>query len=113
MATIRQRIIMPAQIDVNLAPFDRFGGRGGRLSVKATAVAAEAHDKTMTVMVGSDILADQIAIGGEAVVGLGPNRETPTVTGIGAPADPITVRLFDGSGTGIEVVTVEVEIENA
>ncbi len=115
MAKIRSRTVVPltGQIDVNLAPFDRFGGRGGRVSVKATGLIAEADgDLTMTVLVGSDILTNEASIGAERVVNLGPDSETPAIIGFGAPADPITVRLFNANAA-TRVVTTEVEVENA
>ena len=115
MSTIRSNTVVPltGQADVNLAPFDRFGGRGGRVSVKATGVSAEANgDLTMTVLVGSDILTNEAVIGSEAIVNLGPNNETPAIKGFGAPADPITVRLFNANAAA-RTVTTEVEVENA
>ena len=115
MAVIRRLVSVPAagNVDVNLAPFDRFGGRGGRVAVAAVAeVAAEAHDKTMTVLVGSDILCDELQLGGPTTALAGVTTEIPRVTGFGAPADPITVRLFNGA-VGAELVSVEVSVENA
>jgi len=115
MSIVRTRTTVPltGQADVNLAPFDRFGGRGGRLSVKATGVAAEMDgDVTMTVLVGSDILQDGGVVAGEAVLNAGPNNETPAVRGFGAPADPITVRLFNANAAARDVIT-EVDVENA
>lgn len=115
MAIVRSRTTVPAtgQIDVNLAPFDRFGGRGGRVSVKATGVSAEANGElTYTVLVGSDILVNEGVVGAERVVNLGPDAETPSVKGFGAPADPITLRLFNANAA-TRVVTTEAEIENA
>lgn len=115
MATIRSRTTVPAtgQIDVNLSPFDRFGGRGGRVSVKATGVIAEANGElTFTVLVGSDILTQEATVGAESIVNQGPNRETPAVIGFGAPADPITLRLFNANAA-TRVVTTDVDVENA
>lgn len=115
MSMVRSNTVVPltGQADVNLAPFDRFGGRGGRLSVKATGVQAEANGElTMTVLVGSDILVNEAVIAGERALNLGPDAETPTVRGFGAPADPITVRLFNANAAA-RTVTTEVEVENA
>ncbi len=114
MAIIRRRITVPAagNIDVNLSPFDRFAGRGGQATVKATGVAAEVDDLTFTFTIGSDIIASLFAIGAEPLAGAGPNKETPSVTGIGAPADPITVNL-QNANVGTRVVDVEVEVINA
>lgn len=115
MATVRRAVIIPAagQIDVNLSPFDRFAGRGGRLSVAATGVQVEANGElTMTVLVGSDILSNAGVIPGEANLNEGPNSETPRITGRGAPADPITITLFN-TNVAARTVIVDAEIENA
>ncbi len=115
MAKIRSRTLVPltGQVDVNLAPFDRFGGRGGRVKVQATGVLAEANgDLTMTVLVGSDILSNEAVIGAERIVNFGPDNETPAIMGFGAPADPITVRLFNANAAD-RTVTTDVEVENA
>ncbi len=114
MSIVRRRVVVPltGNIDVNLSPFDRFAGRGGQATVKATAAATEQDDLTLTFMIGSDIIADAYAIGVEAVVGQGPNKETPSVTGIGAPADPITLNIQNANAAA-RTVDVEVEIVNA
>lgn len=113
MAIVRRTVTVPAagSIDVNLAPFDRFGGRGGRLAVRAAALAAFAASKTMTVLVGSDILADEMQISAELVIGAGPDSRQAPIVGFGAPADPITIRLFNTGAA--EAVTVEADIQNA
>jgi len=115
MSVVRRRVTVPlaGNILVDLSPFDRFAGRGGRLAVAATGVAAEANGElTMTVMVGSDILLDAGEIGGEASINRGPDSETARVRGRGAPADPITVRLFNTNAAARDVI-VEADIENA
>lgn len=115
MSVVRVRVTIPiaGNIDVPLAPFDRFGGRGGRLAVAATGVAAEANGElTMTVLVGSDILQNAGEIPAEASVNRGPDSETPRVRGRGAPADPITITLFNTNAATRDVI-VEAEIENA
>jgi len=115
MSVVRQRTSVPAtgQSILDLSPFDRFGGRGGRVSVRATALAAEAlATLTMTVLVGSDVLINAGQIIAEPGLNIGPTNETPAVTGRGAPADPITVTLFNGSAGIVDVIT-EIEIENA
>jgi len=115
MSTVRQRTIVPAtgQVTLDLSPFDRFGGRGGRVSVKATGVAAEADgDITITVLVGSDVLINAGQIVAEPSLNSGPTNETPAILGRGAPADPITVTLFNVNALVRDVIT-EIEIENA
>jgi len=115
VSTVRLRTTIPiaGQVTLDLSPFDRFGGRGGRVSVRSTALAAEADgDLTMTVLVGSDVLINAGQIVGEASVNSGPTNETPAVTGRGAPADPITITLFNANAATRDVIS-EIEIENA
>jgi len=83
------------------------------VTVATTGVAAEADgDLTMTVLVGSDILVNAGQITAESSVNRGPDAETPRVMGIGAPADPITVTLFNANAATRDVIT-EVVVENA
>jgi len=115
MSSVRIRTVIPAagQATLDLSPFDRFGGRGGRLTAKTTGVAAEADgDITWTVIVGSDILLNAGQIQAESAVNRGPDGETPAVTGFGAPADPITITVFNINAATRDVIT-DVEIENA
>ena len=114
MSVVRLRTTIPiaGQVTLDLSPFDRFGGRGGRVSVRTTGVAAEAQgDLTQTVLVGSDVLINAGQIVGEPSLNSGPNNETPAVTGRGAPADPITITVFNANAAARVVIT-EVEIEN-
>jgi len=67
----------------------------------------------MTVLVGSDVLQDAGVIPAEAVAGEGPIESTAGVSGIGAPGDPITVRLAETLGTGSTIVLGVVDIQNA
>jgi len=115
VSVVRLRTTIPiaGQVTLDLSPFDRFGGRGGRLSVRTTGVAAEADgDLTQTVLVGSDVLINAGQIVAESSLNSGPTNETPAVTGRGAPADPITVTVFNANAATRDVIT-EVEIENA
>jgi len=110
---LRTTIPIAGQVTLDLSPFDRFGGRGGRVSVKTTGVAAEADgDLTQTVLVGSDVLINAGQIVAEPSLNSGPTGETPAITGRGAPADPITVTVFNANAATRDVIT-EVEIENA
>ena len=115
MSTVRLRTTIPlaGQVTLDLSPFDRFGGRGGRVSVATTGVAAEANgDLTQTVLVGSDVLINAGQIVAEPSLNSGPTNETPKVMGRGAPADPITVTLFNANAAARDVIT-EIEVENA
>jgi len=114
MAKVRRRVVVPltGNIDVNLAPFDRFAGRGGLVRVKATCLLGQEDDLTFDLTIGSDIIAQAYAIGAEPNVGQGPNRETDVVEGVGAPADPITLNLQNANAAA-RTVDVEAEIINA
>jgi len=115
MSSVRIRSVVPiaGQVTLDLSPFDRFGGRGGRLSAKSTGVAAEMDgDVTWTVIIGSDILLNAGQVQAESVVNRGPDGETPAVVGFGAPADPITITIFNINAATRDVIT-DVEIENA
>ncbi len=113
MAVIRRRTVIAANssVDVNLSPFDRFAGRGGRVKVKATALLGQEDDITMDVLVGSDVLASGFAVPAERTVGLGPDAETPDVSGVGAPADPITVTLINAN-VAARTVDSETTVDN-
>ncbi len=101
-----------ATVDLNLAPFHRFGGRGGRVLFRATVPIASVGAGTLTLMCGSDVVADQFVIPVERAASMGPNKESPAVTGRGAPGDPITARVADPGGAGFDV-TWEAQIDNA
>lgn len=114
MPFIPFQITVPANgnVDVPLAPFDRLGAGGGRVGVKATSIAAESGDVNFTLMLGSETVVSQSPIFGEAAVGVGPNNETPSYTGIGAPGDPVTVRL-ENTTAGAIVIRGVVAVINA
>jgi len=114
MGVVRQRTSVPATSNVvlDLSPFDRFGGRGGRLKVQVVAVTAEIlGELTYTVLVGSDVLINAGVPFG-AAAGISPDNETPAVVGFGAPADPITVTLFN-TNAAARIFHTSVEVENA
>ncbi len=114
MGELRFRTVVPAAGNtvLDLSPFDRFGGRGGRLSVQVTALAAEIlTDLTFTVLVGSDVLINA-GVPSSAAVNTGPDNETPRITGFGAPADPITITLFNANAC-TRVLFTNVSVENA
>jgi len=114
MAVIRRRVVVPAagQIDVNLAPFDRFAGRGGQVFTKATALLGQEDDITLDLFIGSDQAALGYAVPAERNVGSGPDAETPGVGGVGAPADPITVTLHNAN-VAARTIDSETIVDNA
>lgn len=101
-----------ATVDVALAPFERFGGGGGRVAVQATVIAASSGLVNMSLLIGSDVVQDAGPIFAEPVVGGGPDANTPAVVGVGAPGDPITIRLSNTSGAAIVVRTIA-NVQNA
>ena len=100
-------------LDVALAPYSRFGGGGGRVRVRCTVPTTLGGTVDLTVMLGSDVLVSAGPIGVESVAGGGPTSETPSISGIGAPGDPITVRLAETGGNANTIVTGVVDIQNA
>jgi len=114
MGELRFRTVVPAAGNtvLDLSPFDRFGGRGGRLSVQVVAVAAEIlTDLTFTVLIGSDVLINA-GVPSSGIAETGPDNETPRITGFGAPADPITITLFNADAC-TRVMFTNVSVENA
>jgi len=111
---LRFRTVVPAAGNtvLDLSPFDRFGGRGGRLKVQVVAVGAEIlTDLTYSVLVGSDVLINA-GVPSSAAANIGPDNETPSITGFGAPADPITITLFNGDACS-HIMFTNVSVENA
>jgi len=98
--------------DVSLAPFDRFGGSGGRVAIRATTPATTLIGITATMIVGSDVIVNNGHVVAEAVVGGGPTAETPAFTGFGAVGDPITFTLSNSTGAAIVVMGIA-DIQNA
>ena len=99
--------------DVSLAPYDRFGGGGGRVRVRAVAPnGATVGSIKITVMLGSDVLISSGPLSIETAAGIGVTSETPSISGIGAPGDPITVRIEETAGN-TPLVQGVVDIQNA
>ncbi len=114
MGELRFRTVVPAAGNtvLDLSPFDRFGGRGGRLKVQCVAVAAEIlNELTFSVLVGSDVLING-GVPSSGIAETGPDNETPSVNGFGAPADPITITLFN-SNAATRIMFTNVSVENA
>jgi len=113
MPVVPFSVSVPAngQVNVDLSPFDRFGGRGGRVGVRATVPAASAGVVNITMLLGSDTIVENSPLFGEPVVGSGPSNETPAFVGVGAPADPITIRLANTTAGAI-IVSGRADIEN-
>jgi len=109
----QEQMVGNATQDVSLAPFDRFGGGGGRVRVRATLPStATTGDCSITVMVGSDVLISSGPLSLERAAGEGPDDRTAAVSGIAAPGDPITVRIINNTA-GTPIVTGIVDVQNA
>ncbi len=97
---------------IDLGVFDRFGGRGGSVSVVGTCTAAGTGVVTMDVQVGSDMVAQDVLLGVENIAagaGVGPDAQTqPVISAVGAPGDPIQITLKGSAGTA----TVQANITN-
>jgi len=114
MGSVRLRTVVPATGNsvLDLSPFDRFGGRGGRLKVQVVAVTGEIlNELTYSVLVGSDVLINAGIPFGK-LAGESPDNETPAIMGFGAPADPITITLFNTNAM-TRIFHTFVEVDNA
>jgi len=114
MGELRFRSVVPitGNTVLDLSPFDRFGGRGGRLKVQVTVTTAQnIGDLTYTVLVGSDVLINA-GVPASAAAETPPDNETPAIVGFGAPADPITITLFNGNAA-LRTFFTNVSVENA
>jgi len=114
MGELRFRSVVPAAGNtvLDLSPFDRFGGRGGRLKVQVVALAAQIlNELTYTVLVGSDVLVNA-GVPSSGILETGPDNETPAIVGFGAPADPITITLFNANAA-VRTFFTNVSVENA
>jgi len=77
-----------------------------------TVLAAQnIGDLTYSVLVGSDVLINA-GIPTSAPAETPPDNETPRITGFGAPADPITVTLFNANAA-LRTFFTNVTVENA
>ena len=73
-------------------------------------LGVEEHDLPAS---GPGTIGQDLAVSQEAATGVGVTSETPTVSGFGAPSDPITVRLTNTHASNTPDVTVQVNVENA
>ncbi|MEO2005993.1 MAG: hypothetical protein ABGY41_18060 [Candidatus Poribacteria bacterium] len=99
-------------IDVSLAPFDRFGGGGGRVAIRATTPAGTLVGITATMIVGSDVIVNNGHVLAEKIAGGGPDADTPAFMGFGAVGDPITFTLSNSTIADIVVLGIA-DIQNA
>lgn len=110
MPVVTRAITVPANgtVAVDLSPFDRFGLGGGAVQLRAaTAAAATLGDILANLTIGSDQVARDAVVPNTTVV----NNETPSISGVGAPADPITVTLQNTTATA-RLTNVVVDIQN-
>lgn len=115
MPTVRfnQSITTGASFAPNLAPYDRLGGQGGRVRVRAVVDSAGVvGDIVETLFVGSELIENRGALPLERAAGAGPDEFTPGVVALGAPADSIAL-TFTNVSAGTRSVRGLVEIDNA
>lgn len=115
MPSVPFRITLTANAsqDVALGPFNRFGGGGGQMRLRATVPTTLAGTVTATIMLGSDVIVNAGNLSVESVAGGGPTNETPAYGGRGAPGDPITISIAETAGNAGTIVTGVVDIINA
>ena len=114
MPTVAWSVSVPANggtASPNLAPYDRFGGKGGAIKVRSSTLAASANLVQETVMCGGDTVQVNAVVQGEQSVGAGPNMFGRAASGVGGPGEPITI-IYRNPTAGAIVVTGWMEIEN-
>lgn len=108
-----QSIAAGASFVPNLSPYDRFGGGGGGVRVRAVIDSAgAAGDIVETLFVGSELVENRGALGLERAAGAGVDDFTPSVKALGAAADAIAL-TFTNVSAGARTVKGVVEVENA
>jgi len=84
--SVSEDIAQGATVDINLAPFDRFGARGGKASLYAVAEVVD--DLVATLMFGSTAAITRGAIPVALAAGRVIVPQDLLAWGIGAPNDP-------------------------
>lgn len=108
-----QSIAAGATFVVPLSPNDRFGGRGGKVRIRAALVTGgAAGDILQTVFVGNEMLENRGAVALESAANRGVDNFTPALEAVGLPADPISVQYLN-TNAAARSVAFFVEIDNA
>jgi hypothetical protein len=113
MPTVAWSLSVPAgqTASPSLAPYDRFGGKGGAIKVRATVIAAAANLVQETIMIGGETIEVNAPVAAERAVGAGPDVFTRAASGIGGAGDPITI-IYRNTDAAARVVSGWMEIEN-
>lgn len=115
MATVRfnQSIAAGASFVPTLDPYDRLGGGGGAVRVRAVIDSAgTVGDIVETLFIGSELVENRGALPLERAAGAGPDEFTAATGGPGAPGDKIALSFTNVSGVARSVRGI-VEIMNA
>lgn len=108
-----QSIAAGASFTPNLSPYDRFGGNGGAVKVRAVIDSAgTAGDIVETLFVGSEMIENRGALSLERAAGAGVDDFTPSVKALGAAADAIAL-TYTNVSAGARTVKGIAEIQNA
>lgn len=86
-----QDIAQGVTVDINIAPFNRFGASGGKASLYAVAEVVD--DLVATLLFGSTAAITRGAIPVAVAAGRVVIPEDLLAFGFGAPNDPITLRI--------------------
>ncbi len=95
--SISQDIGIGATVDINLAPYDRFGPGGGKATLYATAETID--DLLGSLLFGSTSAIDRGAIPVAAAASRVQIPEDWFAEGFGAENDPLTLRIVNTDGT--------------
>jgi len=107
--SVSQDIAQGATVDINLAPFDRFGARGGKASLYAGAEVVD--DLVATLMFGSTAAITRGAIPVALAAGRVIVPQDLLAWGFGAPNDPITLRIENIDAAAAAFIWAKLVIE--
>ena len=115
MPQVRRSVAVAAAttVTVDLAPFDRFGLGGGAVAVRGVEVGGLAGLAFGEVLVNLTVGSDQVSRDNAIEVGgTGVNSETPAISGVGGPSDPITVTIQNTDAAVAATVDLVADIQN-
>jgi len=97
----------------DLGVYDRMGGNGGRVRVRAVIDSAGVSgDIVHTLFVGSEMVENRGGLGLERSAGAGVDDFTPSTGSLGAPGDKIA-STFTNISAASRTVRFIIEVENA
>lgn len=107
--SVSQDIAQGATVDINLAPFDRFGASGGKASLYAVAEVVD--DLVVTLLFGSTAAITRGALPVAVAAGRVVVPEDLIAWGFGAPNDPITLRVENIDAAAAAFIWAKLVIE--